>query len=107
MVSPAHRQTSSPYAIYSTVLRETLLAEGWAGHPENPPSLRRPIERPLIQAESDPEAPTALSDYAGTHPPSLEQATAADFESQPGGVRLERRFEGTGSRSTSARHSSA
>jgi hypothetical protein len=79
------------YAVYSAVLRQIVLKEGWGG---NPRATRGPIGRLVII--SDARAIARISDDERARLPSLDTATAVDFVRKREERPLESMFQDVG-----------
>jgi hypothetical protein len=79
------------YAVYSAVLRQVVLKEGWGG---NPRASRGPIGRLVII--SDTRAVARISDNERARLPSLDTSTAADLVRKHDEKPLERLFQDVG-----------
>ena len=79
------------YEVYSAVLRQVVLKEGWGG---NPRATRGPIGRLVII--SDARAIARISDYERARLPALDSATAADFVRKHEETPLEKLFQDVG-----------
>ena len=80
--------------IYSAVLKETVLAEAWAGNPFS--DERKPIGEIVILDQIDPEGPTRVSDYAVSRMEGLEASAVADFASPVADSSVAGDLEGVG-----------
>ena len=94
VLDPARSQQpqETEYAVYSAVIRQVVLAEGWAG---NPRAARRPIGRVVIIAEPQGQL-RVLSARMREQLPSLDSATESDFSNKKEAPPFERQFVGIG-----------
>jgi hypothetical protein len=88
--SAQDRQTDE-YAVYSAVLRQVVLKDGWAGIPGG---TRTPIGRLVIL--SDVRTGGGTSDVVRARLPSLDSTITADFARKQEAKPIERQFQDVG-----------
>lgn len=96
--TPPDNARPSANHVYSALLQQTILEDGWGGDPEHYDD-RRPIELLVIVGEVSREAAWAAGDRARILP-ALDPTTVADFQAQPLEGRLDLKLEGVGAYQT-------
>lgn len=86
--------TDDEYAVLSAAIAETVAREPFAG-PSTPMTAHRPVERIVIAAVSDPEAPTRMPPVETDGVP-MDPSTLANYVKPDEPIAFERRFDGIG-----------
>jgi hypothetical protein len=87
----AQDRQETEYAVYSAVLRQVVLKDGWGGHPGG---TRTPIGRLVILSDVRPGG--GSSDRVRARLPSLDSTIAADFARKSEAKPIERQFQDVG-----------